>query len=516
MSCQCRNTHPDKDRRAGRCHDAIVRRRRNAHSKNNAAQHRQKKCNDQPPVCDGNDGSDQFIGKARHGDAAGNDPRHAAGRRHRDGSAPACLQGIDALCKGDPVFLIKQADHNGEQNGIARRLLHRHIVAGHPDNQHHKRKQQINLPDQQSENRQLLLRDSGKPQLLRLQMDGNKNACKIQHRGKNRARNDVGIRNADKIRHQECRSAHDRRHDLSARRCRSLYRACKFRLIARLLHHRDCDRARCDRVSHRRPGHHAAERRGNDRNLGGTSRISAGRTVCKLNEEVRNSGPLQECTENNEHDNVLRAYIDRCGENPLLCIEQIPDKIPHAPEEGWIGQPVRQCINQEKSRNTQDGKANAPSRQLNQHRNSDHADDDLEGLEPCSLIDDPVGVKGKIKERSRPKHRQQNVIPGHVIGSGIALLCRIGKKSHQYNQRQKGGQADLLQKGCKQGDINAPKRKCRKKHADRLPVFPGPDANVGFPVVFLHNGIHIRGYRRLHFTHRQSSSVVFTVIPCSL
>ena len=85
-----RYTHSHKDRRACRCHDAVICCRRNTHSKDDTAQHGQHERDKHAASCQGNDTVDQDIGQTCHGDDTRNDTRNSAGGRHADGASGTC------------------------------------------------------------------------------------------------------------------------------------------------------------------------------------------------------------------------------------------------------------------------------------------------------------------------------------------------------------------------------------------------------------------------------------------
>ena len=179
MRCHRRHVHPNENRCGRRCHDAVIRRGGNAHSQYNAAKHRQKQRHDQPLSCQSHNGIDQVVGKPCHRDATGDDPRHTAGCSHRDGALSSGFQRIENLRGRDAVFFIQKTHANRQENGQRRRLLHRHIVAGDPDNQRNQRNEQVCFPNQLRKFRQLFFRDSGKPEFFCLQMHRDEDPAKI-------------------------------------------------------------------------------------------------------------------------------------------------------------------------------------------------------------------------------------------------------------------------------------------------------------------------------------------------
>ena len=155
-----------------------------------------------------------------------------------------------------------------------------------------------------------------------------KDTCKVQDRGQDGAHQDLGIRNAHDVRHEEGRGAHDRGHDLAARRSCRLDCSRKLRLIARLLHHGDRDRTGRDSITNGRAADHTAKSGGNDSDLGGSAGITACGAVCEVDEKFRDTGALKEGTEDNEDYYVLGTHVDRRRKDTGLGIKEVADQIP--------------------------------------------------------------------------------------------------------------------------------------------------------------------------------------------
>ena len=120
-------------------------------------------------------------------------------------------------------------------------------------------------------------------------------------------------------------------------------------LVACVLHHRDCNRTGCYCVTYRGTGYHSTECRTDNRYLCRSTCIFSCNAVSQLNKEVGDSCSLQKRTENNKYHNIFRAYIYRCGENTLFCVEKIPHQEFHSSQKCRIGKPYSQCIDQEKT-----------------------------------------------------------------------------------------------------------------------------------------------------------------------
>ena len=277
----------------------------------------------------------------------------------------------------------------------------------------------------------------------------NKDSCKVQQCRQNRPDNNVGVRYTHKIRHKECGSSHDRRHDLSTCGRSSFYCSGKFRFVACVLHHRDCNRTGCYCVTYRGTGYHSTECRTDNRYLGRSTCIFSCNAVSQLNKEVGDSCSLQKRTENNKYHNIFRAYIYRCGENTLFCVEKIPHQEFHSSQKCRIGKPYSQCIDQEKTCHKQDRQAHASSGKLDQCSNTDNTDHNLIRGKSGTLIDDLICRKSKIQKSSCACDHKNNVANWHVVFSDISFFRRIGKKSDKNDQPQKRSQSDFLQEGGK-------------------------------------------------------------------
>ena len=509
------NAHLNQDRRAGGRHDAVVRGGGNAHAQHDAAQHGQHQRQQRGRAGDADDDVDQLGRKARDGQAARDDARDAAGHGHGDHAASARLQGSkDALgaeaairtegrrnhavgrllarLLGAQVAqeVVDEAHRDGRQNGDGCGELHGLGVAAHQVDQDDQGQQQVAVLDELAHAGQQLLRDALQAQLLGLQVHRDEDAQEVQHRRQDRAHDDVGVGHAHVLRHQEGRSAHDGGHDLAAGGGGGLNRARELRSIAGLLHHRDGDGAGGDGVAHGGAGHHAAQRRGHDRDLRRAAREAAAEAVRQADEEVGDAGALQERAEDDEHDDVLGADVDRGGEHAAVAVEQLVD---HQRNAALVPQ-GNQGVDHEHARHAQDRQTHAAAAQLGKHQHANRAGHDVEHVlgDAHVQLHHGLGVEGVEQERARAQHHQHDVIPGHVIDPHLALLGRVGQKTDEHHQSQEGGQADLLHEVCKQGHIDAEERKQHRHAVDDDLGHALPHARVRLSVELAHDLIDFR------------------------
>ena len=158
-----------------------------------------------------------------------------------------------------------------------------------------------------------------------------------------------------------------------------------------------------------------------------------------------------------------------------------------------MGQAYGQGIRQKAPGHNEDGQAKASAAHLCQSQNADDADDNLVILEMAALLDNGLGVKGIIQECAGAGNHQQNVIPGDVIHPLVGLPCREHQVTQEDDPGHEGGQPQLLQPAGEQGHIQAEDGKNRKNHIHGDPGLSLPDADIGFPVILLHNGVQVHG-----------------------
>lgn len=81
-----REAHLNENRRAGGCHDAVVRGGGDAHAENDAADHGQNQADEGCRACELDDGVNEDRSETCDGDAAGNHACNRAGNGDGDGA----------------------------------------------------------------------------------------------------------------------------------------------------------------------------------------------------------------------------------------------------------------------------------------------------------------------------------------------------------------------------------------------------------------------------------------------
>ena len=494
-----RQAHLDEDGCAGGGHDAEVGRGGHAHAQHDAAEHGEEEADEHGEGRDGHKGGDgqhagnQLGGKARHGDAARDHARHAAGHGHGDGALAAGLQGLQDLLGGQALLVVEEAHQDRRQDGEDRGPLHGGGTGAHQPHQQHQGGQQVDLGDEVPPLGQLAHGDALEAQLLGLQMDGDEDAGEVEHRREDGLHGHGGVGDLHVLRQQEGGGAHDGGHDLPAGGGGGLHGPGELRLVAGLLHHGDGDRARGNGVAHGGAGDHAAEGGGDDGHLGRAAGGPAGQLIGERDEEVGNAGALQEGAEDDEEDDVLIAGADGGSDGAGGGVEQGVGHPAQHLEEGLPrgGEEVHEGVDEERAHDEEDGQAHAAAAELHEAEDADNGDDDLGETDVHGHLDDLHGVGGIVEEAARAHDHEKDIVPGHVVGADVVLAGGVIEVADDHDAAQEGGEADLLSGGAEEGHADAVQGEDGHQPAqgDLLPALP--DADVGLPVILLHDLVHV-------------------------
>ena len=219
------------------------------------------------------------------------------------------------------MALIEDGYEDGGENGDGCGVLDASGVAAYEIDQQNQGQQEIGLLQQGQELGQLILAQAPQAQLLGLQVDGDKNTGKVQHSGQDGLDHDGAVGQLDVVRHQESGGAHDGGHDLTAGGGGGLGGSGELRLVAGLLHQGDGDGAGAHGIGYGGAGDHALHGADHNSHLGGAAGHAAHGGVGDVDKEVSDAGALQECAEDDEHHDELRAHADGSGEQALLAVE---------------------------------------------------------------------------------------------------------------------------------------------------------------------------------------------------
>ena len=493
MRADLGHAHGDKDRGAGGGHDAVVSGGRHAHAEDDAADHREEHRNELGVhegdlIADGHDGADELGGKAGGGDAAGDDARHAAGDGDGDGALAAGFESLEYLGGGDAVILIEKAHDDGDEDRDGRGELHRAGVGGDEPYEHDQREQQVYLPEELTHNRQLFLGDTAQVELLCLEVNCYEYAGEVQHSREDGAQRDLTVGDVHVLCHQERGSAHDRRHYLAAGGGCGLDSACKLRLVAGLLHHRDRDGTGGDSVADRGAGDHAAQSGGNDRDLSRAAGEAADEGVCEVDKESRDAGALKERAEDDEHNDVLCADLDRRTHDAAGGVEQ---GIEHALERGADGKGV----DDQHGGDAEDRHADAAAAQFHQAEDADDADGDLErrDLRRTGQNHDERVIGEAVIEKARRADDHKHIVkPRNVVVADMVLRCGVGHVAHDDDAADERGEALFDGRDAEERRPDAVQRENDHDDTDDYSRSTLPCARIGFAVVLTHDGFNIR------------------------
>ena len=504
----------DEDGSAGGRHDAEVCGRGNAHAENDAAEHGEEQCNELNVARKSRDCADELAAEARHGDGACDAARHCAGGDYGDAALAAVGKGVEYHEAGlfdDDAALgafrrsggfyrcaadLKQSDEYRKdyRNGCGER--HGVGVSGDENDKHHEGDEQVNAALELPEGRQLGSRNALQSDLFRLKVNGDEDARKVQDGGDYRIDDDLRVGLTEEVDHKEGGCTHDGGHDLTAGGRRRFDGACKFGLIAGALHHRDGDGAGGDGVADGGAGDHSAQCGGQDRNLRRTACGGAGNGVCKAYEVGRNARALKESAEDDEHDDVLRADVDRRGEQTGGRVEKIVHDILHTVicAETLRKAPVVPRIHHECARNDEDGDADAAAAKLDDCDNADDGDRNFIGIYVQLAEDDALGVYAEVHERRSTRKHDDNVVPGDMIYLLYALLGGVKDVPDEKTAGKKARQAHTVVNGNEHGEHDAEDRECRCDRHNDILRHALPNTGVRLPVILFHHRFDVCGY----------------------
>ena len=208
-------------------------------------------------------------------------------------------------------------------------------------------------------------------------MDCDEDAGEVKHCREYRSQRDLGIGHVHVFRHEEGGGAHDGRHYLSAGGGRGLNGARKIGAVAGLFHHGNGDGAGRDGIADGGAGDHAAERGGDDRDLGGTAGEATDKRICKAYEELRNTGALKESAEDNKDNNILGADVNGRGEYAVGGVEYSANQSGNAFVEPVFGDEHIAGVNHQYADDTKYRYADAAAAELHEAQKSYNADNNI-------------------------------------------------------------------------------------------------------------------------------------------
>ena len=117
----------------------------------------------------------------------------------------------------------------------------------------------------------------------------------------------------------------------------------------------------------------------------------------------------------------------------------------------------------------------------------------MNGLDAGCKPNHRHGVERKVEKTGRAEHHQENVVPRQIVGLYMVLAGREIQKARKNDKAHEQRQADLRH-GCgKKRHADAVHGEARHKDLNDNGAPAGPDAGVGFAVIFAHDLINVGG-----------------------
>ncbi|MFK4678661.1 hypothetical protein ABIF39_000418 [Bradyrhizobium diazoefficiens] len=252
------------------------------------------------------------------------------------------------------------------------------------------------------------------------QMHHPERGCEIEDRGDRRCLHDLGILDAERLRHDEGDRAHHRRHDLPAHRRRGLDTGCKGAAIAELDHQGNRELADGDDVGDARARDRAHHARGEHRDLGRSAAGAAEQAERDVGEELDHAGALEERAEQDEQEDVGRRHVDRHAVKAFGAERQMRDDlveiIAAMVERRWqilAEEPVEQA----RAAHQRQRRAHQAPRALEDQHRKQRADGEIEPGR-IAVARDQIGVENPLVEAAEeagaadhPAERAADIAP---------------------------------------------------------------------------------------------------------
>ena len=279
-------------------------------------------------------------------------------------------------------------------------------------------------------------------------MDREENASEVEKCREDGFHSHVGVGGIHILRHKEGGRTHNGGHNLPAGRGSGLHRRSELTLVAGSLHHGDGDGAGGNGVAHGGTGHHAAEGGRDDRYLGGAAGGAARQGVGQINKEIGDTRPLQERAEDDEHGDKLGAHLHRGGQDAGGAVEE---GVNHPSQVLAAGKGV----DQQHPYYAEDRKPHAPAAKFRQAQDAHNAQNHIEPGAVNGALRTGIDFGGAgdhlhqgrvidavVEERTRPQEHQNDIIPGHGVGTHMVLPGGVGQIAHDGDEAQEGRQPD--------------------------------------------------------------------------
>ena len=235
----------------------------------------------------------------------------------------------------------------------------------------------------------------------------------VQRRRDDRHQDQLVVRNAQRLGHDERGRAHDRRRDLAAARRRRLDGAGKTRREADLLHQRNRHDAGGHGVGDRRAGDHAEQARRHHADLGRPARKAPGRDRRQVDEQLAQPGELRHDAEQHEVKDEGGHHADRYAVDAFGALVQVRHDTRHAV--AAMAQAAGQVRAEDAVEHGDDGQqrqedAHGAARRLDHHGDGDHAHHQVDRCVFARALDEDLWkIDQQVQARNpRPARRRSS------------------------------------------------------------------------------------------------------------
>ena len=305
MSGDRQSTGLDEYRDSNRLNDNISGNAGNAHTQNGGHDHDQQTGEvDIVVLYEGENEIAHIKADGGQGDGADDYADDYAADTDADSGAGALYGSGDNLVHAHAGLLPEPAGSYGGENTY-HGAEKRRVADKHHAQQCYERNDKMPLSLQHLCGlRNIFLGKTGEAKPLRLEVDGEEQTEVVEEGRYEGRQHDRRVADAEELGHDEAYRTHYRGTELTAGGGYRLYRSGEVLLVASPLHKRNSNCTGGCHIGDSGAVYHAQESRGNYRYLRRTAGGLTHEGQREIIDEVRESAVLQECTKDNEHENV--------------------------------------------------------------------------------------------------------------------------------------------------------------------------------------------------------------------
>ena len=400
MRSQGRNVELDKCGRGHRGDDDVGRDRRQPHAEDDAGDCGHQQRRQEEPAADGDDGPGQLDAESGLSGDADDDAHTGTGHRHGHRGQRPVTQGVDDVEQRHPGALAHHRRRDRDKDRRHGREEDRRPGEEEHVEQEQQRQQQVPaFLHHVHDRRQILPADAAQTLTRRPQVDLDEDAQIVEHGRDDGDEDDLRVRNSESLGHDESRSAHDRRHDLTTHRGCRLDSTGEVALVPHPFHHRNREGPGGDDIGDRRAVDRPEESGGEHRDLGRAPARLPGEGQRDVVEELAHPRFLQNGAEEDEQEDVGRGHTDGCGEDalgglvhegddPVEVIAAVPEEAGHRPS-------VVVVDDEEDGQDRQHEAGDSPGR-FEDEDEAEDGEDDVDGLESAAADGQAIEDHGEV------------------------------------------------------------------------------------------------------------------------